>query len=166
MIAAVDALHERGNSLTVRWTPAHAGVEGNERVNEAAKHAAREGGPALTTAFYERPASPIIFEELPRPGPRPTSSWTWSHVERRHRYRPLPRGQGSQGASLDQNKAGRTFLPALVWSCGHGRAPRTNGSGPQRQVLVVRQWRVADPPSPSDEVPTLVTGYKATVAES
>ena len=64
-------LHERGNSLTVRWTPAHAGVEGNEQVNEAAKHAAREGEPALATAFYERPASPIFFEELPRPGPRP-----------------------------------------------------------------------------------------------
>ena len=39
-----DELYRRGNSLAVRWTPAHAGVEENEQADEAARRAAEGGG--------------------------------------------------------------------------------------------------------------------------
>ena len=32
-----DELRQRGNSVTVRWTPAHLGVEGNEHADAMAK---------------------------------------------------------------------------------------------------------------------------------
>ena len=41
--AAIDWSHElrqRGNSITVRWTPAHSGVEGNEHADAIAKRVA------------------------------------------------------------------------------------------------------------------------------
>ena len=39
---------QRGNSITIRWTPAHRGVEGNERADRAAREAA-ELPPLRTT---------------------------------------------------------------------------------------------------------------------
>ena len=49
VLATVDELHERGNSLTVRWAPAHVGIEGNKQADEAAGERRRaEGmGPGL-----------------------------------------------------------------------------------------------------------------------
>ena len=40
IIELAQRVVEQGNSITVRWTPAHVGVEGNERADRAAKDAA------------------------------------------------------------------------------------------------------------------------------
>ena len=39
-IEIADRITRRGNTITVKWTPAHAGVEGSERADRAAKSAA------------------------------------------------------------------------------------------------------------------------------
>lgn len=39
IVAQVEALRSRGHSLTVRWVPAHQGIEGNELADRAAKEA-------------------------------------------------------------------------------------------------------------------------------
>ena len=36
--------HQRGNSITVRWTPSHEGVDGNEQADTLAKRAAEVEG--------------------------------------------------------------------------------------------------------------------------
>ena len=42
---AAESITSRANSITLRWTPAHAGVEGNDHANDTAKRVAegREG---------------------------------------------------------------------------------------------------------------------------
>ena len=37
-----DTLCDRDNTLTIRWTPPHAGVCGNEQADQAAKRGAEE----------------------------------------------------------------------------------------------------------------------------
>ena len=39
-IDIAERIVQRGNTITIRWTPAHVGVEGNERADRAAKDAA------------------------------------------------------------------------------------------------------------------------------
>ena len=88
MIAAVDELHERGNSSTVRWTPAHAGVEGNEQADEAARHAAEEGGASAGHSFLREASLSHLMRKTtearsqttspcPVMQPRPYTSSEW-----------------------------------------------------------------------------------------
>ena len=75
---------------------------------------------------------------------------------------PLPGGRLRRGwPGLE-----RSLQDAFASSCLVMRPPQASGSGFQRQVLVVWQWREADPPSSSGEVPVLATRHKAIVAES
>ena len=41
-ISTAEAVVRRGNIVSLRWTPSHEGVEGNERVDRMAKRAAEE----------------------------------------------------------------------------------------------------------------------------
>ena len=55
--AAIESyeLRQRGNSVTVQWTPAHAGVEGNEHAGARAKRAAEgENVTPLVQCNHER----------------------------------------------------------------------------------------------------------------
>ena len=40
IIELAQRVVDQGNSITIRWTPAHKGVEGNERAYQAAREAA------------------------------------------------------------------------------------------------------------------------------
>ena len=59
VIARVDDQYDRGNTLTIRWTPSHEGAEGNELADEAARLAAEGGGIGPDRSTFGRPASPI-----------------------------------------------------------------------------------------------------------
>ena len=53
-----DRLMSRGNSVTIRWTPAHLGVEGNEMADPWAKGVAESTVYASTGPFSGRSSSP------------------------------------------------------------------------------------------------------------
>ena len=87
-----DNLYGRGNTLSVRWTPSHVGVEGNEQVDSAAKQAA-EGEDERAEPNYLREASLAhLMRKITEERLEATKEWMRSHVGRQHRCRPPPRG--------------------------------------------------------------------------
>ena len=94
-IATTDDPCGRDNTLTIRWTPSHEGVEGNEQAGEAARLA--EGGRGRAEPEYLREASlSHLMRKTTEARTQATSVWVRDHVGRRHRYRPPP-GAGSAG---------------------------------------------------------------------
>ena len=83
-------LRQRGNSITVRWTPAHAGVEGSEHADARAKRAA-EGEEGTADPEYLREASlSRLTRKATEARSNTASEWIQSHVRRERRYRPPP----------------------------------------------------------------------------
>ena len=67
-IEIAERLSRKGSSVTIRWTPAHAGVEGNERADQAAKDAAalpplRGTRGRLSLAFLKRRTTDRVNEQ-------------------------------------------------------------------------------------------------------
>ena len=56
MITLALEMHERGSKVTIWWTPAHAGAEGNEHADATAKRAA-EGSEGRAEPEYLGEAS-------------------------------------------------------------------------------------------------------------
>ena len=87
---ACDRLTSRGNLVTIRWTPAHQGVDGNEtadlyaRGRPSALHAAEQAY-LLETSFAH------IMRLTTEARTSGTSSWIASHIRGRWGFRP-PRG--------------------------------------------------------------------------
>ena len=74
VIATVDGLVDRGNTLTIRWTPAHKGVEGNEQADEAAKAAAEGRRERAEPAYLLEASLSHSPGRLQRQGRRPPRS--------------------------------------------------------------------------------------------
>lgn len=88
VIAAIDDLCGRGNTLSARWTPSHEGVEGNERADETAKSIA-EGREERAEPGYLREASiSHLMRKATEERADATREWVRSHVGRRHRHWP------------------------------------------------------------------------------
>ena len=51
VIAQASEVHSRGNMITIRWTPSHTGVEGNDQADIAAKSAASNRQGAIDPIF-------------------------------------------------------------------------------------------------------------------
>ena len=81
-------LRQHDNSVTVRGTPAHAGVEGNERADATAKRAAaREEGRADPEYLGEASLSHLT-RKTTEARSNATGAWIREHVRRERRYRP------------------------------------------------------------------------------
>ena len=80
IIELEELLSRRGCSVTIRWTPAHKGVEGNEVADSCAKWVDRA---------YVREAS-IAYLSCKTTGTRSqrTKEWIQIHVRGSRRYRP------------------------------------------------------------------------------
>ena len=92
-IETARAIAARGNSVTIRWTPSHAGIPGNERADKTAKRAA-EGREEEADHEYLREASLSHLTRVTtetRSGA--TAAWIRDHCGRRRRYRPPKGGQ-------------------------------------------------------------------------
>ena len=100
--ATIDAsrrLRARGSNVTIRWTPSHQGVAGNERADACAR-AAAAGDRATACPAYLREASLSHLTRLATEArSAETDRWIRQRVKRKHRYRPPPRGGRCAGSS-------------------------------------------------------------------
>ena len=91
VIGTAETLAARGNTVTLRWTPSHAGVTGNEQADRAAKRAA-EGREEEADQEYLREASlSHLVRTTTEARASATAEWIRNHCGRRRRYHP-PRG--------------------------------------------------------------------------
>ena len=108
-IEAAEQLTNRGNTLTLRWTPDHRGIEGNEQADATAKRAAegREGR-----------AEPSYLSGKPRP-PLPENDGGASHgnsrvdTKQRRTKTTIPTPQGGEdekGPEQDQEGGSEPIL--------------------------------------------------------
>ena len=91
-LVQVAELHGRGNTLSVRWTPSHSGVEGNEQADRAAKVAAEDRQGTLNPALLQISLSRLRRVTTERRASA-TQAWIRERVGCRHRYRPPPGGK-------------------------------------------------------------------------
>ena len=110
---AIDAsrrLRARGNDVTIRRTPSHQGVPGNERAGMGARVAAA-GDRAVASPTYLREASLSHLTGLTtETRSTETSRWIRERVKRKHRYRPPPGGKMRKGLrAVRKECAGRFY---------------------------------------------------------
>ena len=90
-IATAEYLRSRGNTVTLRWTPSHEGIGGNELADRTAKRAAEELE-GRTSADYLREASLAhLSRTVTEARSEATAEWIRTRSGRNRRYRP-PRG--------------------------------------------------------------------------
>ena len=82
---------DRGNTLTIRWTPAHKRVEGNEQAVEAAKAAAEGRRERAEPAYLLEVSLSHLTRKTTEARSKATAEWIRSHISKRRQYRP-PRG--------------------------------------------------------------------------
>ena len=117
VIASVDCLYERGNDLTIRWTPSHEGVGGNEQADEAARLAAGSKGDRADPGFLREANLSRLIRKTTEARSRATSTWIRNHAKRRHRYRPRPGGRLRKGLARARKELAGRFYQLLS---GHG----------------------------------------------
>ena len=103
-------LASRGKRVTLRWTPAHQGVEGNKQADAWARRAAeRREGRADPEYLREASLSHLTRISTERRATE-TGRWIREHVKRRHRYRPPPGGKtGRELGRVRKELAGRFY---------------------------------------------------------
>ena len=90
-IATAEAIADRGNTLTLRWTPSHEGIAGNERADRVARRAAvrREG--KADHSYLKEASLSHLARVTTEARANASAEWIQTHCGRRRRYRP-PRG--------------------------------------------------------------------------
>ena len=97
--AAIDAsreLRSRGSDITIRWTPSHRGVAGNERADALARQAAAGELTQADPAYLREASLAHLTRKTTEARSLETSNWIRTHVKRKHRYRPPPGGKMRQ----------------------------------------------------------------------
>ena len=136
--AAVDYSYQisaRGNSISLRWTPAHQGVDGNEQADAWARRAAerREG---RASPDYLREASLAHLTRISterRVADR--GRWIREHVGRKHRYCTPPGGKmRKELGKVKKERAARFYQllsghAAMAPTFGASARPPATGAG-------------------------------------
>ena len=134
----------QGNSITIRWTPAHRGVEGNERADQAAKEVA-ELPPLRTTrdrfslAYLGRRATERAtrrWREDTRTRIRQAGLYTARPSDTTRHTPPIENGQEGSGGEVFQLLSGHAMIAPYLkerwgwidtdrcWWCDGGRQGR------------------------------------------
>ena len=110
VISTTDDFYRRGNTLSLRWTPSHVGVEGNEQADRAAKRAAEGEGERAEPEYLREASLAHLMRKTTEERSEAAREWVRGHVGRRHRYRPPPGGKLRKGlARTREELAGRFY---------------------------------------------------------
>ena len=109
-----ERLAQRRNTITIRWTPAHLGIEGNEQADTLAKRAAEGREDRVGPSFILVASLSRLTRKVTEARSNATSRWIREHSGRRRRYRP-PKGGKMRKALAKTRKelAGRFYQPLL-----------------------------------------------------
>ena len=111
--AAVDLSHQisaRGCSVSLRWTPAHQGVEGNEQADARARRAAERREEQADPDFLRETSLSHLTRISTEKRATQTGQWIREHVGRRHRYCPPPGGKmRKELGKVQKERAGRFY---------------------------------------------------------
>ena len=106
-------LRQRGNSITVRWTPAHVGVEKDEHADVLAKRAV-EGEEGRASPEYLGEASlSHLTRKTAGARSRAVREWIHGRVRRECRYRPPPGGKLRKGLGKVRKELAGLFYQLL-----------------------------------------------------
>ena len=131
----------RSCSITLRWTPAHKGVEGNKVAEEYAKVATESAWDATDRRYLREASLAHLTRRTTEARTQTTRDWIASHAKSSGVQAP----DGQHHPSRPQKEAkgnGRAVLPApfgirLSW----GLPGRQDRKDSVERVLVARQWR-------------------------
>ena len=90
-IRAGSTIRGRGNTVTLRWTPSHEGVEGNERADKTARRAAEEKGGRASPQYLREASLSHLTRVTTEARTEATAEWIRTRVGQRQRYHP-PKG--------------------------------------------------------------------------
>ena len=103
-IETARRITSRDNSITLRWIPAHAGVEGYEKADDMAKRAAEEKEERAPTAYLMEASLSHLTRVTTKARSTATVEWIRRHSGQRRRYRP-PKG-GEMRKALGKTRKG------------------------------------------------------------
>ena len=88
-IEVCDRIHARGDQVTIRWVPSHAGVAGNETADRYARAAADRAAPCQDEATPEELLDEASLLNMTRTATearsRATAEWITDHVRAERR---------------------------------------------------------------------------------
>ena len=125
--AVVDFSHElqeRGNSITIRWTPSHEGVEGNDQADALAKRAAEGKGSRAPPGYLREASLSHLTRNSTEARSKAAGDWIRDHVRRERRYHPPPRGKLRKGLGRVRKELAGRFYQLLL---GHAATGRISG---------------------------------------
>ena len=110
VIAQVSDIHSRGNTITIRWTPTHSGVEGNNQADMATKSAASNKRCMIEPTYRNEASLSYLKRVTTESRSKATRDWIRERVKRKHRYRPPPNGKMRKELSKTRKElAGRYY---------------------------------------------------------
>ena len=92
-ISFAHQLRDRGCTLTIRWTPAHKGVPGNEHADTLAKEAAENIRHAVDRRYLEEASLSHLTRKTTETRSRAVNDWIKDHIRAERRYKPPPGGR-------------------------------------------------------------------------
>ena len=90
-ITITETLAARGNTITLRWTPSHAGITGNEQADRIAKQAAERREEKASQEYLREASLSHLTRTTTEARTNATATWIRDHCGRHRRYRP-PKG--------------------------------------------------------------------------
>ena len=87
----MEAVVGRGNTITLRWTPSHQGIEGNEHADGTAKRGAEEREDTADLEYLREASLSHLTRVTTEARANATREWIRARSGRHRRYRP-PKG--------------------------------------------------------------------------
>ena len=112
-IRTARAITDRGNNITLRWTPSHAGVEGNERADDMAKRAADGREESAPPSYLGEASLSHLSRVVAEARSSATVAWIRDHCGRNRRCRPPRTGRMRKALNRVRKETASRFYQLL-----------------------------------------------------